>query len=136
MAEQPQKVIVKNNSERVIGVMIPTQGTDSANPIVMEPVFLKPGTNEVERSVLERLRDHSNQMVFETLTKEGKLSYAETQGASTIGSFKPAEAIQMIQDCYDVSTLEQWLDEDKRKDVRVALREQLKTVREAFETKS
>lgn len=135
-AEPSAKVIVRNNSERVIGIMVPTSSVDTANPIVHEPVFLKPGTNEVTREIYERLVHGSSAQVFDSLTKEGKLSFAEPQGNQTISSFKPSEAVQMIQDCYDVSTLEQWLDEEKRKDVRTALREQLKTVREAFETKS
>lgn len=111
--------IVTNKTTRLLIVSKPISGS-AAGVVTHEPVRLRPGSNEIDDLTAEHMT--KSQTVAQWL-KAGMIDFPQPskKGGEGLDGFEIPAAITIVQDCYDVPTLDNWELSEKRKDVQKAI---------------
>lgn len=126
--------------------MIIVNKTNPARPLVLSkplpptvtglvqhiPVVLKPGTNEVSddvRLVIEKsatVKEWMKRSWVKILTGS-----KDKKGASGVGAFDDDQAVDLVNDCFDMKQLCAWKEGETRESVRIAMVERIAVLKEA-----
>jgi hypothetical protein len=123
--------IVINKTIRPLVVAKPL-GTDKAQGgrMMFEGVRLLPGSNEVDAITLEAMSKSAT--VQSWLSKNMIELPKPAKDGEGVSAYEPAQALQLIADCFDQVILDRWLDVEKRKDIRAAIKARQKELIKAL----
>jgi hypothetical protein len=91
-----------------------------------EPIVLKPGVNEIHDDAAKMIEKSAT--VKEWLKKGMIKVLAPKKGAekaSGVGGFEEEQALELVQECFDVKALSAWKEGEKREAIRVAMLERI-----------
>lgn len=98
-----------------------------------DTVRLLPGANEVDADTIAAIRKSATGRHW---LEKKMLAIVEPQKESDgegLAGFDSAQAAEFISECMDLETLDRWLDVEKRKDVKVALKARQKELTKAID---
>ncbi len=128
-------VVNKTNPARILVLSRPLPETRTGL-IQHEPVVLKPGTNEIPDDTKAAMEKSATVKEWK---KRGWVSViAPKKGAEKetgVGAFDDGQAIELINDCFDMKQLMAWKEGEKREAVRIAMVERITVLKEASKDK-
>lgn len=113
-------VLVINKTERILALPRQDNPGNATQAPVYQPRFLRPGVNQVDADLVERLRERPTVKAW---IKEGWIKLPKGDGKGEgLGAFDESEAASLIADCFDPELLGMWEETEKRKPVKSAIR--------------
>lgn len=100
-----------------------------------EAVILRPGVNQVDSDTVDSLKDSATVSYW---LKTGMLELRENKKTKDgkdeagLNGFDETLAISLVMDCFDMSLLRKFKEQDKRENVRVAILERLSDLAKAI----
>jgi hypothetical protein len=116
-----QVVLVTNNMPKPVLYSV-REASTGEKAVVTKPRLVKPGTNELPAEEFEACTKKSP--VWQKWIEDGQIKVeatAATEGAS-LGEIASPKAIKLVGETFDRDLIASWLDNEKRPDVRKALR--------------
>ncbi len=123
-------VVNRTNPARILVASFPLPPTVTGL-VQHQPVVLKPGTNEIPdetKAIIEK-----SATVKEWVKKKWIAVLSgnkDKKGATGVGAFDDEQAIQLVEDCFDMKQLAKWKEGESREGVRIAMVERIAALKE------
>lgn len=132
------KVIVKNNSPRLIGIGKPHNSAQKGITGTAADIRLMPGNNEVDAEAWARAEAIPTiKLMLEDKAQNGRHTL-EVEGSvkKSISELPEAEVVKLVGEVYDPKQLDHWAKTDKRERVQAAIEAQRKAIGKTEEEKA
>lgn len=122
--------IANNTTNRPL--IIPVSLPSNSSVPQHQAVRLLPGTNEINDATAKALQESATARHWVEKHWLQLSTPTKTTGDGLEG-FEPGAAMTFVAECMDLSTLENWEESEKRKDVKAAIKKRVKELQKALD---